>query len=106
MFIDILPELPPDDGTARVSFYLDPESDTEEMLRRVRESLEELRLFTDIGSGEIAESETEDQDWINNWKTFFHPFTVDDILIKPSWEPVPGRVREWRYTTRDWREYT
>ncbi len=89
MFIDILPELPPDDGTARVSFYLDPESDTEEMLRRVRESLEELRLFTDIGSGEIAESETEDQDWINNWKTFFHPFTVDDILIKPSWEPVP-----------------
>ena len=90
MFIDILPELPPDDGRARVSFYLEPESDTEEMLVRVRESLEELRLFTDIGPGEISESETEDRDWINNWKTFFHPFTVDDILIKPSWEQIPA----------------
>lgn len=27
MFIDILPELPPDDGTARVSFYLDEDAE-------------------------------------------------------------------------------
>ena len=94
MFIDILPELPPDDGRARVSFYLEPESDTEEMLVRVRESLEELRLFTDIGPGEISESETEDRDWINNWKTFFHPFTVDDILIKPTWETIPEEHKD------------
>ena len=89
MFIDILPELPPDDGTARVSFYLDPDSDTEGKLREVREKLTELRRFTDIGSGTITESETEDRDWINNWKTFFHPFTVDNLLIKPTWEKVP-----------------
>lgn len=89
MFIDILPELPPDDGVARVSFYLDAASDTEEMLSRVREALEELRLFTDLGTCAIEESETEDKDWINNWKQYFKPFTVDDILIKPTWEPVP-----------------
>ena len=34
MFIDILPELPPDDGTARVSFYLDPDQDPEGMLKK------------------------------------------------------------------------
>ena len=90
MFIDILPELPPDDGTARVSFYLEPGSGEEEMLCRVREELEELSRFTDLGEARIEESLTEDKDWINNWKTFFHPFVVDDILIKPTWEQVPA----------------
>jgi len=90
MFIDILPELPPDDGTARVSFYLEPGSGEEAMLCRVREGLEELSRFTDLGEARIAESLTEDKDWINNWKTFFHPFVVDDILIKPTWEQVPA----------------
>ena len=90
MFIDILPELPPDDGTARVSFYLEPGSGEEAMLCRVREELEELSRFTDLGEARIEESLTEDKDWINNWKTFFHPFVVDDILIKPTWERVPA----------------
>ena len=89
MFIDLLPQLPPDDGRAELSFYLDPDSDTEALLRSVRGSLDELSMFTDLGDGTITESETEDKDWINSWKTFFHPFTVDDILIKPTWEQIP-----------------
>ena len=89
MFIDILPELPPDDGTARISFYLDPDQDPEGMLKKAEDCLEELSLFTDLGKCTITESETEDKDWINNWKQFFHPFTVDEILIKPTWEEVP-----------------
>ena len=94
MFIDILPELPPDDGVAKVSFYLDEASNTEDMLLRVREALEELRLFTDLGSCAIEESETEDKDWINNWKQYFKPFTVDDILIKPTWEELPSEHKD------------
>ncbi len=89
MFIDILPELPPDDGTARVSFYLDPDQDPEDMLKKAEACLEELSAFMDLGACTITESETEDKDWINNWKQFFHPFTVDEILIKPTWEEVP-----------------
>ena len=89
MFIDILPELPPDDGTAKVSFYLDDDADTEGILRQVREGLEELKLFVNLGACTIEESETEDKDWINNWKQYFKPFTVDDILIKPTWEEIP-----------------
>lgn len=89
MFIDILPELPPDEGIAKVSFYLDDGADVEEMLRRVEEGLEELSAYTDLGARTITASETEDKDWINNWKQYFKPFTVDHILIKPTWETVP-----------------
>ena len=89
MFIDILPELPPDDGSARVSFYLDDDDNAEEILAAVREGLSELKTYGDIGAGIITASETEDKDWINNWKQYFKPFTVDDILIKPTWEEIP-----------------
>lgn len=91
MFIDILPELPPDEGVAKVSFYLDPDSgvNIEEMLKRVEEGLSELSMFTDLGACTMESGETEDKDWINNWKKYFKPFTVDDILIKPTWEEVP-----------------
>ena len=76
MFIDILPELPPDDGTARVSFYLDEDEDTEEKLKAVREGLEEISQFVNIGTAKITESETDDKDWINNWKQYFNPGTA------------------------------
>jgi len=94
MFIDILPDLGPDDGKAKVSFYLDVDVDPEELLAQVREGLEELKLFVNIGEGTITESQTEDKDWMNNWKEYFKPFTVDDILIKPTWETVPEEHRD------------
>ena len=88
MFVDILPEGPEDDGIAYLNFYLDEAEDKEALLARVREALEELRSFMDIGECTITESQTEDKDWINNWKQYFHQFYVDDILIIPSWEEV------------------
>ncbi|MBQ8814631.1 MAG: 50S ribosomal protein L11 methyltransferase [Lachnospiraceae bacterium] len=94
MFIDILPDLGPDDGKAKVSFYLDVDVDPEELLAQVREGLEELKLFVNIGEGTITESQTEDKDWMNNWKEYFKPFTVDDILIKPTWETVPEEHKD------------
>lgn len=89
MFIDILPELPPDEGIARVSFFLDAEEQQEAILAQVREELEALRMFVDVGSAKITQSETEDKDWINNWKKYFKPFVLEDILIKPTWEEEP-----------------
>ena len=47
-----------------------------------------MREFLDLGSCTIEESQTEDVDWVNNWKQYFHQFYVDDILIIPSWEDV------------------
>lgn len=86
MFIDILPELPTDDGTARITCYIDdPERDVDALVEDIKEELEHIRQFMDIGSGCITLGETEDKDWINNWKEFFHPFRLDNILIKPTW---------------------
>lgn len=94
MFIDILPELPPDDGSAKVSFYLDDDDDVEDILRQVREGLEDLKNYVNVGPGTISKSETEDKDWINNWKQYFKPFTVDHILIKPTWEELPEEHKD------------
>ena len=88
MFVDILPETQADDGTAFVSFYLEEDADKEEILANVKKELNEMREFVDLGECTIEESQTEDVDWVNNWKQYFHQFYVDDILIIPSWEKV------------------
>ena len=88
MFVDIMPEGPADDGIAYLNFYLEEDTETAPVLERVRAVLEEVRGYMDIGEGTITESQTEDKDWINNWKESFHQSYVDDILIVPSWEEV------------------
>ncbi|MBS6867655.1 MAG: 50S ribosomal protein L11 methyltransferase [Firmicutes bacterium] len=99
MFVDILPQMAEDDGTAYLSFFVEETEDgglllngepktKEDILKAVKEELDGLRDFMDIGEGSIAVDETEDIDWINNWKQYFKQFYVDDILIIPSWEEV------------------
>ena len=99
MFVDILPEGTEDDGVAYLSFFVEEKEDgslevsgetvdAETLCGRVREELEQLRMFCDIGEGSVTVDETEDIDWINNWKQFFHQFYIDDILVIPSWESV------------------
>jgi ribosomal protein L11 methyltransferase len=88
MFVDILPDIEEDDGKAYLSFYLEESEETKELLASVHEEIESMRSYVDPGTGNIEESETEDVDWINNWKKYFHQFTIDDVLIIPSWEEV------------------
>ncbi len=105
MFVDILPETEEDDGVAYLSFFVEEkdggmlevngESVTaEEILRQVEKELEDLRAFMDIGEGTVSVDETEDIDWINNWKEYFHQFYIDDILVIPSWEEVKEEDRD------------
>ena len=90
MFVDIMPEGEQDDGIAYLSFFVEEETYAREqdLLRRVEEELANLRQFMDIGEGSVAVDETEDIDWINNWKQYFHQFYIDDLLVIPSWEEV------------------
>lgn len=106
MFIDILPESDENDNSARVSFYIDilsenkPDDDNfgnavngkedfVKLISDVKEALDELRSYCDIGDGSITVSKTDDADWLNKWKEFFKPFKVaDDIIIKPTWEKL------------------
>ena len=91
MFVDILPDMPEDDGCAYLTFYLDEEVDKHEMLLKVRQELEEMRSYLNVGECTIEESQTEDVDWVNNWKQYFHQFYIDDILVIPSWENVEAK---------------
>lgn len=98
MFVDILPETKPDDGTAVLSFFVEEQEDgtlklgdrtttPEEVRHEIREELDRLKTYSDvIGDGTISVDETADVDWINNWKQYFHQFWIDDILAIPSWE--------------------
>ena len=88
MFVDIMPDIPDDDGIAYLNFYLDVDEDKEKVLADVRAALAEMQEFLDLGECTITESETEDKDWINNWKQYFHQFYIDDILVIPSWENI------------------
>lgn len=99
MFVDILPDCPDDDGIAYLSFFVEENENgelifngevtaKEEILARVEEELSDIRSFMDIGEGTVTVDETEDIDWINNWKQYFHQFYIDDLLVIPSWEEV------------------
>ena len=104
MFVDILPEGPADDGTAVLSFFLEETEDgklvvdetlqtPEEVREKMTAKIEEIRAFCDVGEGTVTIDETEDIDWINNWKQYFHQFWIDDVLVIPSWEQ-PEKVME------------
>lgn len=88
MFVDILPDPTDNDGSAKVHFYMEPENcNPEDLIMQVHRIFEEVGTYCDIGKGTVSISETEDKDWINNWKQFFKPFRADDgIVIKPTWE--------------------
>ena len=98
MFVDILPDAPEDDGIAYLSFFVEENEDnsvnTDEIIENINNELNSLRDFMDIGEGSIMVSETEDIDWINNWKQYFHQFYIDDLLVIPSWEKVKDEDRD------------
>ncbi len=88
MFVDIMPQQGEDDGKAYVSFYLDAGEDHEELLKDIRAELDDMKSYLNVGSCTISQTVTEDEDFLNNWKKYFHQFYIDDILFIPSWEKV------------------
>ncbi len=99
MFVDILPDGPEDDGIAYLSFFVEKKedgtleingepTDVQTIVASVQQELDEIKEWMEIGEGTITVDETEDIDWINNWKEYFHQFYIDDILVIPSWEDI------------------
>ncbi len=106
MFVDILPDAQDDDGIAYLNFFVEmtddgnvllegEETDPQSLCGKIESELDELREFNlDIGEGTVELESTEDIDWINNWKKYFHQFYIDDILVIPSWEEVPEQDKD------------
>lgn len=109
MYVDILPETVQDDGKATLVFYIETEDEEDEnraalynsgmeileesfldldaLNQGIKEGLEDLALFVDIGEGSFAFEETSDMEWADKWKDFFKSFRIgENILIAPTWE--------------------
>jgi ribosomal protein L11 methyltransferase len=89
MYVDIPLTAGEDDGTAKVSCFVDESFDTDKLKADILTELERLSEFIPVGAKTITLANTEDKDWMNNWKQFFKPFRLyDNIIIKPTWEQL------------------
>lgn len=96
MYVDLLPdEIAPNDGKAKVSFYLEDDSNLDDIVKKVKEQLKALSSYMDIGSAKVTIDSTKEEDWVNNWKQYFKPFYVDEhIMVKPTWEVVKDAPKD------------
>lgn len=78
--------------------YLADNSQGKEMLKELYELINIIKneeSDIDLGRLEVKTKILNDEDWANNWKQYFKPFTVaDKIIIKPSWEELTGDVED------------
>lgn len=88
-----------DEGLARmkdcescIKVYLADNSQGKSLLDEINTFISAIRQEysgIDFGRLEIETRMLNDEDWANNWKQYFKPFTVSDkIIIKPSWEEL------------------
>lgn len=73
-----------------IKVYLADNSQGNELFNEIKKFVENLKteyMDVDFGRLEITTRTLNEEDWANNWKQYFKPFTVSDkIIIKPSWE--------------------
>lgn len=63
--------------------------------------LEEFKILLESHceeySAKLELNELESEDWENNWRQYFKPFTVGrHLVVKPSWETVDDQMKEGR----------
>lgn len=91
---DALLETKDDEPMVRV--YLADNSQGREKMEFILEGIEALRNETefDLGSLKTEISETDDSEWADNWKEFFHPLPIgNSFVVKPTWEDWEGEDR-------------
>ena len=77
-------------GDTTVTVYLPDNAQGAEQLVALRAMLAQIHARDDaqlFGTLELTLKNVREEDWANNWKQYFKPFTVGErLLIKPSWE--------------------
>ena len=95
MYADFAYDLPEDDGSCIIDFYIEFDENgtnrlkTEEKLDALKAELKEAEGIFGIEPVSFESLEVDSYDWENNWKAYFKPFMVDDIWIRPTWEELP-----------------
>lgn len=73
---------------AVVKGYFSEEDNIDEVVKYVKEKVEEIRnMGFNVGEGRVEVSKTHEEDWANNWKKYYKPSKFgDQIVVKPIWE--------------------
>lgn len=82
--IDLIEEdlLQADRTKGIIHVYINPHENPLEAVSYIKARLDNENISYDI---KIADCATED--WVNNWKQYFHPMPIGDkLLIRPTWE--------------------
>ncbi len=79
-----------------VTVYLTDDADGRELLSHIRGTVAELKALDTngiFGRLTIELSGINEEDWANNWKQYYKPFTLGQkLLIKPEWETLDPAV--------------
>ncbi len=74
--------------------FFDSCRDVENIRAQVEGYLKEMSVIFGLSEPKMEVSFFEDDDWQDNWKSYFHPFAIiPGLIIKPTWEdyaPKPG----------------
>ncbi|ADQ04884.1 ribosomal protein L11 methyltransferase [Caldicellulosiruptor owensensis OL] len=71
---------------AKVCAYFPESSNILELTHTIEERLKEIARYINIGEGKITISEVDEKDWAEEWKKYYKPVEIGDIVIVPSWE--------------------
>lgn len=90
MFVDIMGIENNQNEELPIKFYISFEDNVGEILLSIQEELIEMSSYMTLGSLKLETSESDEEDWAHNWKTFYKPFMIGQrILVKPIWETIP-----------------
>lgn len=76
------------DVETNIKFYLAENAQGKETFIEIKNMIERLKQEdADYGSLKLSLGNVKEEDWANNWKQYFKPFTVGEkFVIKPTWE--------------------
>ncbi len=81
-----------------IKVYLSDDNQGKSLFKEIEKFIDGLKeeyKDIDLGRLEIETQILNDEDWANNWKQYFKPFTVSDkIIIKPTWEELSEPVED------------
>ncbi|PMQ02444.1 MAG: 50S ribosomal protein L11 methyltransferase [Dictyoglomus sp. NZ13-RE01] len=69
-----------------IKSYFDEKVDADKLLEKIREGLQSISNYLDIGKIEINLNYTDEEDWANSWKKYYKPVEIGNIVITPTWE--------------------
>jgi ribosomal protein L11 methyltransferase len=74
----------------------DPSAEKQQQLTEKLEAhLKELASIFQVNEPNISWEQIEDQDWSNNWKVHFKPFSITEgMVIAPTWEKYTAQANE------------